>query len=115
MEYLYSDNNLWPEDDRDRIKVESGTLVCFDVEAVGPSSLGLAIVGSDAKAWTFSVRGMTGRFRTNYDWALVRHDRTNAARTARILALDAQRTELTQEVNRIFKEMDTAAKDLKKE
>ncbi len=115
MKYLYHFHKLYPVDrgTLHEIQVEEDTLICYDVQPHQPNALGRYIQGEDAKSWTFSVEGMEGRFRTNYDWALVRHDDTNGAIMQKISEAHMERADLQKQINKLWELVDTAAKDLR--
>lgn len=114
MEYLYHYHILYSVGgDLAGEHVESDTLICYDVEAVGVKGIGACILGKDAKAWTFSIRGREGRFRTNYDWALVRNTEENHKRMQSIEEAQYDRAELQKQITKLWTEVDTAAKDLR--
>lgn len=80
MEYLFASDRLYPVDrsldthPHGGIQVEKDTLVCYDVEPKGNGNF------MSADTWEFSVRGMEGRFRTHYGWALVQNTPENVGR-----------------------------------
>jgi hypothetical protein len=98
MEYIFTSDRIYPKrlqhgsplpqgltwHEHGGCLVESGTLICYDVEPAGNNNI------MRANTWTFKVRGFGDMvFQTHYDWALSENTVQNHACITAAVKADA--------------------------